>query len=136
MMRSVTIAAVLSATLAVPPALAARFDGTQPFLCTTIDIVSCGVGRSCDKETAASVDMPQFLKFDVGQKQITGERPNGEMLKAVIDRTQHVEDRMLLQGIDGRIMWSAMIDEANGDLTITAGGDKIGFVAFGACTSG
>ena len=54
----------------------------------------------------------------------------------VIDRTQHIEDRMLLQGIDGRIMWSAMIDEANGDLTITAGGDKIGFVAFGACTSG
>jgi hypothetical protein len=49
---------------------------------------------------------------------------------------QHVEDRMVLQGIDGKIMWSVLIGADSGDMTLTAGGDKVGFVAFGACTEG
>jgi len=45
-----------------------------------------------------------------------------------------VEDRMVLQGLEGAIMWSVMVGQNSGDMTITAGGEKIGFVAFGSCT--
>ncbi len=132
---SLMVAAILL-PLAAHAAPAASYDGSQPFLCAPIDIVSCASGGKCDKETAESLDLPQFLKFDVGGNQITGRRPNGELLKAEIDKVQHVEDRMVLQGIEGRLMWSVMVGEDNGDMTLTAGGDKVAFVAFGACTGG
>jgi hypothetical protein len=135
MNRSMMVA-VLFTSFAAPPALAASYDGSQPFLCAPVDIVSCGSGGRCNKETAVSLDLPRFLKFDVGQNQITGTRPNGEVLKAAIDKVQHVEDRMVLQGIEGHLAWSVLIGEDNGDMTLTAGGDKVGFVAFGACTQG
>ena len=136
MKKTYTMVAAIWATLAVHSALAASYDGSQPFLCAPIDIVSCGSGGRCDRETAQSVDLPQFLKFDVGGSQITGTRPNGQLLKAEIDKVQHVEDRMVLQGVEGRLMWSVLVAEDTGDMTLTAGGDKVGFVAFGACTPG
>jgi hypothetical protein len=115
---------------------AANYDGTHPFVCAPIDILSCGAGGQCTRETAASADLPQFLKIEVGQNQICGTRVNGETLKATIDKVQHVEDRMVLQGIEGKIMWSVLIGADSGHMTLTAGGDKVGFVAFGACTQG
>jgi hypothetical protein len=135
MSRSVLIAALFAA-LAAPPSFAASYDGTHPFLCAPIDILSCGAGGQCTRETAASANLPQFLKIDVGQNEISGTRSNGETLKAAIDKVQHVEDRMVLQGIEGKIMWSVLIGVNDGDMTLTAGGDKVGFVAFGACTQG
>ena len=135
MNRTVMIAA-LFASLTAPPALAARYDGTRPVVCVPIAFVSCGSGGQCSKETAARFDVPQFLNVDVGQNQITGTRPNGETLKAAIDKVQHVEDRMVLQGIDGHIMWGVLIGEDSGDMTLTAGGNKVGFVAFGVCMPG
>lgn len=135
-MKTSMIVAALLASLAEQSAMAASYDGSHPFLCVPIDIVSCGSGGRCDKETAGSVELPQFLKVDVGGNQITGTRPNGEILKAVIDKVQHVEDRMVLQGIEGHLVWSVLVGEDTGDMTLTAGGDKVGFVAFGACTPG
>jgi hypothetical protein len=125
------------ACLAAPPALAAaQYDGSRPFMCTATDIVSCRSGGKCDKETSASVDLPQFLKFDVTQNQITGARPNGETLKAAIERVQHVNDHLLLQGTEQHIQWAVSVGEESGNMTITAGGDHVGFIAFGTCTSG
>ncbi len=133
--RSLMIAA-LSASLAAPAALAAGYDGSQPFLCAPTDIVACGTGGKCNKETTQSLDLPQFLKFDVAGKQITGTRPNGEPLNAAIDKVQYVEDRLLMQGAEGPTPWSILVGEDTGDMTLTAGGRKIGLVAFGACTPG
>ncbi len=128
--------AALTVLLAAQSAAAATYDGQQPFLCAPLDIMSCASDGKCDKETAESVNLPQFLKFDVAQNQITGTRPNGETLRTAIDKVQRLEERMVLQGTEGRIMWSVMVGETSGDMTITAGGDKVGFVAFGSCTPG
>ena len=136
LMNRFTRAAASFAALAASPGLAASYDGTQPFQCVPIDIMSCGTAGTCDKETAASVDLPQILKFDVGQNQIVGTRSNGEILKAAIDKVLHVEGRMVLNGMEGRFMWSILIGQDTGDMTLTAGGDKVGFVAFGSCTPG
>ncbi len=132
---SMMVAATLAA-LAAPSALAASYDGSQPFLCAPIDIMSCGSDGKCDKETVRSLDLPQFLKFDIASNRITGTRPNGEPLEAEIDKVPHAEDRLMLRGVEGGLMWSVLVGEDSGDMTLTAGGDKIGFVAFGACTRG
>jgi len=131
MMLEITALTVL---LAAQPAAAANYDGEKPFLCVPLDIASCGKDGKCDKETAESVNLPKFLKFDVAQNQISGVRPNGDTLTAAIDKVDLVEDRMVLQGLEGAIMWSVMVGQSSGDMTLTAGGEKVGFVAFGSCT--
>jgi hypothetical protein len=133
--RAMLEIAAMTVLLAAQSAVAANYDGGQPFLCAPLDIVSCAPDGKCDKETAQSINLPQFLKFDVAQNQITGTRPNGDRLAAAIDKVQHLEDRMVLQGLEGAIMWSVMVSQDSGDMTLTAGGDRIGFVAFGSCTS-
>jgi hypothetical protein len=114
--------------------VAADYDGKQPFICAPAEIVACGSGAECGKETATSIDFPPFLRFDIAQNEITGTRPSGEMLKAQIDTVRHTETDMMLQGVDGNAVWSAKIAESTGDMTIVAARDQDGFVAFGACT--
>ena len=132
--RTMLDATVLTVLLAAQPGAAADYDGEKPFLCAPTDIVSCGPDGKCDRETPESINLPKFLKFDVAQNQISGTRPNGDMLKTAIDKVDRAEDRMILQGIEGAVMWSVMVSQNSGDMTITAGSEKVGYVAFGACT--
>lgn len=129
-----TLKAALLASIVAQPAIAANFDGKQPMICAPIAIVACGPDAECGKKTAASVNFPQFLTVDVVQNEITGTRPSGETLKTSIDSVRHSEDDMMLQGVEGRAVWSVKIAENTGDMTMTAARDNDGFVAFGACT--
>ncbi|MGO8920172.1 MAG: hypothetical protein ACLQJR_30100 [Stellaceae bacterium] len=126
--------AALTACVVAQPAAAASYNGDNPFICATLKIVSCEPSGECSQETAESINLPEFLRFDVPDKKISGERPNGEALATAIDSVRHVENTMALQGVEGHIVWSVMIAENTGDMTLTAAGDGTGYVAFGACT--
>jgi hypothetical protein len=119
---------------AAPPAIAGSYDGSQPLRCAPTNIVGCAADGQCGKETTESVGLPRVLKVDFAQKEITGKRPNGDSLTAPIGDVQHVEDRMILSGTDAGTVWGLLITENTGDMTITVGGDKVGFVGFGGCT--
>lgn len=118
------------------PVAAATYDGSQPLTCAPVNIVSCSPGDECQPETAEAVNLPRFLKFDFSQKQITGMRPNGAALTTTMGELRRVADNLVLQGTEGKFMWSVMIGATNGDLTLTVGGDQVGFLVFGACTQG
>jgi hypothetical protein len=109
-------------------------SAARPFMCAPTDIASYRADGQCGKETPTSLNFPQFLRFDIRKNEIAGERPNGAPLLASIDKVQHVEQRLVLQGTENGIMWGVLIVEDTGDMTLTGGGEKIGFVAFGACT--
>lgn len=129
--RSIAAAAALLSAAASPAG--AALDGTQPLMCAPTDIVSCEEGRPCGKETPASLNVPPVLRLDLAKGQITGTRPNGAALAAAIDKVQHVEQRMVLQGVESGVMWGMLIAEDSGEMTLTAAGEKVGFVAFGTC---
>jgi hypothetical protein len=116
------------------PATAAVYDGSRPFRCVPMNITSCRSDGQCGKETPDSVELPRFLKFDIAQNQVSGTRPDGAVLTASIDKVLHLDDRVVLEGTEGPMMWSFMIAENSGNMTMTAGGEKAGFVAFGACS--
>jgi hypothetical protein len=115
-------------------AWAADFDGTRPFICAPIEIVSCTPDDGCEKETADSINLPKFLTFDVAASKITGTRPDGEPLATAIDSVRHVEGQMAMQGIEGNIVWSVAIANESGDMSLAAMGNGTSYVAFGACT--
>jgi hypothetical protein len=134
----IMLGAALVACVAAQASAAAEFDGKSPFTCAPIDIVSCSPGKAggqCEKETTEGLNFPRFLKFDVPRNEVTGTRPDGKALSAVIASTRHDEGNMMLEGVEGSIIWSVVIAEETGDMTITGAGPRIGFVAFGGCTS-
>lgn len=113
---------------------AAGFDGSVPLLCAAIDIVSCAPGGDCRRETAESINAPQFLAIDAAGKTVSGTRPNGEMLTTAIETVRRAEDTLVLQGTETPLTWSIVITEPRGLMTLTAAGGETAFVAFGACT--
>ena len=134
MNTSVVVGVVLLCSSVGLPAWAARYDGTQPFICVPIEIMSCTPDEGCEKETAEGINLPKFLNFDVSANKITGTRPDGAALETTIESVRHLEDdEFALQGVEGHIVWSVTVAQESGDMSMTAMGDGAGYVAFGAC---
>jgi hypothetical protein len=120
--------------LVAPSAIAASYDGSQPFTCTPTDIVSCTPNAACEKETPESVNLPPTLTIDVAANKITGTQPNGQPLATTIDNVRHVEDDLALQGVQGHIAWSVTVGKQSGEMALAAMGDGTGYIAFGGCS--
>jgi hypothetical protein len=135
-MKTASVAIVAGALACLPPmARAATFDGSQPIICAPVEILECERRLHCEAQTVETVDLPQFIRISVQDKSVTGMRPSGEPVNAKIDQVQHVEQNMYLQGVQKRFGWSAVIDEAQGHMTMTIHDPASGYVIFGACTS-
>ncbi len=127
---------LLPASLALMPALdcaAADFDGTKPFLCATMDVASCAPGQDCARESAQTVNAPEFFVVDVS-KMLVSEGGNGSAGRtSKIDHVGHQSGLLMLAGTDGVESWAASIVESNGKLSYSVVGDRMIVAAFGAC---
>ena len=65
---------------------------------------------------------------------ITGDRGDGKVLSTTVNIIEHVDGKIILQGIQNSKAWSMVITEATGKMTVTAADVQVGFVVFGACT--
>ena len=114
-------------------AFAGDFDGSVPLICAVIETIECGEDGKCQNGTADSINIPQFLKINFKTKTISGKR--GEEKKTTkIENMERSDGKLILQGTQTRKGWSMVIDETTGKMAITASGDQVGFVVFGACT--
>ena len=134
-MRVIFLAA--ATTLALPLALdasGAPFDGSQPMVCATLEVLECEPGLRCEEETVDNVDAPQFLQVSVQEKTIVGNRSSGTPVNAKIELVHHAEQQMFLQGVEKKWGWSMAVNEASGKMTLTIHDDASSYVIFGACT--
>ncbi len=120
-------------------AWAADFDGSRPILCSVITVIECtpAVDRVVSAE---SIGMPQFLRVDVAQKKVWPATDKEGKRVSQIKRVEHLDGMLILQGADTGVRdkrdgtgWSATISETTGKFTLTAAGEKMAFVIFGAC---
>ncbi|HTS90921.1 MAG TPA: hypothetical protein VMG55_02880 [Stellaceae bacterium] len=128
-------ASVFSAAVALALPIAAEaadFDGSKPFLCSIVDVASCVPGQNCARESAQSVNAPQFFTVDVAQKVVT-ETGAATPRTTKIERVDHQSGLLLLGGVDNAQGWSAAVGESNGKISFTVVGDRTVVVAFGAC---
>ena len=47
---------------------------------------------------------------------------------------ERLDGKLILQGMGEVLAWSMAISEQTGKVVITASGEQVGFVVFGACT--
>ena len=122
-------------------AVAGDFDGSQPLLCASMDIIECDAGGECFRVTAESISAPQFLRVDFKKKKIRAAGPSQDERTTMIERMERVDGKLILQGAEDGIEgvrdglgWSLAIAEETGKLVLTGSGDEVAFVVFGACT--
>lgn len=118
---------------------AGDFDGTRPLLVSVIRVVECVPDGTCREVTPASVELPQFLKIDFTKKTIRPAAADDTTPPTVIERQEVVDGKLILQGAedgyeklhDG-LGWTMAISEETGQVVLTASGDQVAFVVFGA----
>lgn len=113
----------------------AAFDGSSPLLCVPIEIMECGAGEGCVEASAETVSIPQFIRIDFQKKTAGGTLESGAIREVVIERMERENGMLVLQGGQQGRGWSVTVGEETGKMTLTASGDRFGFIIFGACTS-
>jgi hypothetical protein len=123
------------------PALAGDFDGSKELICAVMDLVECQPGGKCQQVTAEDVGIPQFLKINFKEKKISATHGDGSQRSTTIENFEKIDGKIIIQGAEDGIEgvrdgvgWSLAIAEETGKTVLTASGDEVGFVIFGACT--
>ena len=106
-----------------------------------MDIVECQPGGKCQQVTAEEVGIPQFLKINFKEKIISATHADGNNRRTPIENLEKIDGKLIIQGAEDGIEgvrdgvgWSLAIAEDTGKTVLTASGDEVGFVIFGACT--
>ena len=134
MIRSILPALALGLLVWSPAAQGAQFDGTQDLICASIDTVECESDGTCIQGTAASINVPQFFRINFQDKVVRATRPDGTERTSTFGAPVHDGGELVLQGIEHGLGWTLMINVNDGQMTLTAAGDRVAFVVFGACT--
>jgi len=115
-------------------ATASDFDGTKPLICALKDDFECGPD-GCERVTSEAINLPQFLRLNFKDKQITTVREGVQVRTTKMERAESLGSSLFVQGLENNLAWSLVIDKAAGKMVMTIAGDQVGFVVFGACTT-
>ena len=81
---------VAAAGIALAPhgvGAAGKFDGSVPMLCVPTVVTECGIEGDCRRGTAASVNLPEFLKVDLKAMKVYAEG-TGRMSSTISTHTE------------------------------------------------
>jgi hypothetical protein len=123
------------------PTLAGDFDGSKELICAVMNLVECQPGGKCQQVTAEEVGIPNFLRINFKNKKISATFADGSKKSSTIENFEKIDGKVIIQGAEDGIEgvrdglgWSLAIAEETGKTVLTASGDAVGFVIFGACT--
>ena len=136
--NQVILAAV--ALVLSPVTMAEPFDGGKTMLCASQYAAECNAGSDCETVTVASVNLPDFFLVDTKKKLISATSESGSAASTTIERVEHLDGKLMLQGADDGIKdvrdgagWTMSINESTGKMVMTTAGDGFAVVVFGAC---
>ncbi len=131
-------AASLLLAIAMPgAALAADFDGSKSLICAAIDVVACTEGAQgpvCLQGHSRSFDLAEFFRIDFKQKEIRATGNNADAVSPIRNQ-QKTATQVIMQGVENERGWTAAVDQADGELTLSVAGQDVSFTIFGACTA-
>jgi hypothetical protein len=119
----------------VPGAVrAAELDGSTPILCAMIAATECDRWGVCDTVDPAAAGLPPFVRVNVAQKSLEATDGSGRKSEIQSATVAKEQKRLLLQGSEQGRLWSAVIGQQGGELTVSILDHDGGFVVSGTCT--
>ena len=122
------------------PASAGAFDGSAPLLCALNEVVECVPGTDCRRILPEEAGAPDFLLVDVKAKSVQG--LGGAARTSAIQAVSEIDEKLILQGAEDGVEgvrdglgWSAAIAQDSGRFVLSASGERVAFVVFGACAA-
>jgi hypothetical protein len=112
-------------------ATAGAVDGSVPLVCIPLAVTECGAADECQRGTAASINLPHFLRVDVNAMTISSVE---EGRTSPIGSVAHVGGKLMLQGMQGERGWTIIIAQDTGQMSATISGAVEGYIIFGSCT--
>jgi hypothetical protein len=130
-----TIAVFLLATCLPLKATADDFDGSKPLTCASIYSAECNAGdQTCITGAPWMINFPVFIEVDFKEKTVSTTKLHENPRVSVINNIGKVKDgHTAIQGIDDDFIWSMLIAEETGSMTLTISGEDTGYIIFGAC---
>lgn len=87
-----------------------------------------------------SVGMPQFFIIDFDKKETRATTAGMSDKTSQVERLEHVDGKLIIQGaedgdenIPDGLGWTLAISEETGKWVLSASGDQVAFIAYGAC---
>lgn len=119
---------------------AGDYDGSKPLIFSVKTILECEPNGESRIVTSEEMQVPNFLIVDCKKMTISPFPTIPGRRDSVIKRLEHIDGKLILQGADDGIEnvrdgvgWTAAISEDTGRAVVTASGEDVGFVIFGAC---
>jgi hypothetical protein len=102
-------------------------------------VIECTPDGTCREVSPASIQLPQFLQIDFTNKTIRPAAADDKTPATTIERQEVVDGKLILQGaedgyekIRDGLGWTMSISEGTGQVVLTASGEQVAFVVFGA----
>jgi hypothetical protein len=124
---------------ATAPAAVAQ-ENASPLLCAVTQLLECADGGACSQIDAEAIGAPRFLRIDVAGERIHNPEAGEQAPGSTVAHSERVDGKLILQGTDPGIEevrdgvgWTVAVAEDARRLVLTAAGDAVAYVGFGAC---
>ena len=130
-------AGAIAALALAGSATAADFDGSRNLICAAIDVVACteaSQGPVCMQGHSRTFDIAEFFAINFSEKEIRATGVSSEAVSPIMNQ-EKTETQIVMQGVENNRGWSAILDRADGTLTLSTVGRDVSYMIFGACTA-
>jgi hypothetical protein len=130
-----TLPIVCAGLLASGMALAENLEGTDKFLCAAVQVQICFETGECFAAAPWELSMPDFVVIDTKKKSVSTTKASGENRSTQFTSVEKSDGTIFLQGLEGQRLFSFVIEESTGHMTVAIARDGFAVNVFGVCTS-
>ena len=111
------------------------FDGSKPLVCAAIFSAECNAGeQECITGAPWMINIPVFMRVDFEAKKVTTTKQWDTTRTSTISHVGKLDaGHTAIQGVDSTFVWSMLITEETGSMTLGIAGEDTGYLVFGAC---
>ncbi len=120
--------------LASSMALADNLEDADKLLCAAGQAQICFENGECFAATPSELSMPSFVVIDTKKKTVSSTKASGQNRSSPFSSVKRSDQTIYLQGKDGERIFSFVISEYSGHMTVAVVSDGYSVAVFGACT--